>query len=367
MDKNKIEKTRIAYLDNIRSLVIFLVIAVHSAVTYSGIGGWYYVENSPDQLSLIQIIFFGFHNSFLQAWIMGILFFISAYLASKALVKYGPFNFIKERFFRLGIPLLLFVVFITPTIIFILPGDNFKNIWLNYATGPLWFVFVLLIFCIVYTFIKKLSVYSIVIFKINSIHIISTIVIIGIIAFLVRLIFPIGTIYMNLQFCFFASYIIMFIAGMIIGENNLLDELFNLKNKKWLIYSLTIGIPLWAFIMLFGGALEGKEYYNGGFNWQSFLYAIWESLTAIGFSIGVISLFKEKVNISNKFTDLVMDNAFGIYFLHSPILISVSLIFKNWIIFPIVKYFIILLITFFTCLLFSYLIRKIKPIEMVLK
>ena len=35
------QKNRFAYLDNVRSLVIFLVVAMHSAVTYSGMGGWY--------------------------------------------------------------------------------------------------------------------------------------------------------------------------------------------------------------------------------------------------------------------------------------------------------------------------------------
>lgn len=367
-NKNKEKQNiRFAYLDNIRSLVIFLVIATHSAVTYSGFGGWYYIENHPDQLSVIETLFFGFHNSFLQAWIMGILFFISAYLSTKSLEKHGSLNFIKERCFRLGVPLIIFVAVITPIIIFILPGDNSKNIWLNYATGPLWFVKVLLVFCLIYVLFKKCFTNSIKIQEIHTIYIVLTILITGIIAFFIRLVFPIGTSYMNLQFCFFASYIVMFIAGIIIGENNILDKIFCEKNIKWLIYSLLIGIPLWAFIMLFGGALEGKTYYNGGFNWQSCLYALWESLIAIGFSIGLISFFKKSVNINNKFTSLVRDNAFGIYFFHSPIIIIVSLLLTYWEINLIIKYVIVTLVTFIICLTFSFLIRKIKPIGILLK
>ena len=364
---NEISKNRFAYLDNIRSLVIFLVLAVHSSVTYSGFGGWYYREIYPDQLSIIETIFFGFHNSFLQSWIMGILFFISAFLAAKSLARHGTINFIKERCFRLGVPLILFVVVITPIIILILPGNNSDIIWLNYATGPLWFVEVLLIFCIIYALLKKCFSNSVKIQEVSAIHIIFTIFVIGIIAFFVRLVFPIGAIYMNLQFCFFTSYIVMFIAGIIIGENNLFDKIFCEKNIKWLIYSVVIGIPLWAFIMLFGGALDGKEYYNGGFYWQSFAYALWESFIAIGFSIGLISLFRKKVNIINKFTGLVRDNAFGIYFFHPPIMIAISLLLRNWKIVSIIKYSIVTIITFSICLLFSFLIRKIKPIGILLK
>ena len=93
---------RLSYLDNIRSLVIVFVIVVHSAVTYSGFGSWYYVESFPEQLSVFEMIFFGFLQSFLQAWDMGLLFFIAGLFASMALEKRGSFAFIKERTFRLG-------------------------------------------------------------------------------------------------------------------------------------------------------------------------------------------------------------------------------------------------------------------------
>jgi uncharacterized membrane protein YcfT len=95
-------KTRFAYLDNVRSFVIFLVIAMHSAVTYSGMGGWYYIEGSADKLSMLEFILFGFFQSFGQAWFMGILFFISTFLATKSLARRGIPGFIKERLFGLA-------------------------------------------------------------------------------------------------------------------------------------------------------------------------------------------------------------------------------------------------------------------------
>ena len=376
-------KARFVYLDNIRSLVIILVIVVHTAVTYSGIGGWYYREISPENLSALEMTFFGFLISFIQAWSMGLLFFISAFLATKSLNKRGTFFFIKERLFRLGLPLLIFLFIIYPFLWFFLLGNNPENtfsenyiryiidfLWIDidgYASGPLWFVKTLLFFCVIYAIVKKCISKPKKIDSINVIMIILTIVFIGIIAFFVRLIFPIGTSYFNLQLCFFTSYIVLFIAGIIIGENNLLEKLTDKKNIKWLTLTFIIGIPLWAFIMIFGGGIEGKTYYNGGLNWQSFLYALWESFTAVGFSIGIISLFKEKVNIDNKFTQIMRDNAFGIYVFHSPILIAISLVFRYLYLSPILKFAIIAIITFFVCLLFSFFIRKIKPIGLLFK
>jgi len=375
---NTIQKNRFVYLDNIRSLVVFLVLAVHSAVTYSGFGGWYYIEGSPEELSIFEMGFFGLFQSFLQAWIMGVLFFISAYLATKALEKRGSFCFLMERFFRLGLPLLAFMFIVSPFMLFIILGnyhennliENYiqyiKNLWWIGATGPLWYVQTLLIFCTFYVIFKKFS-NIIKVIKINSFGIIFTIILTGIIAFLIRLVFPIGSSFYNLQFGYFSSYIVMFIAGIIVGENNLLDGITNEKNINWLKYSLIAGIPLWAIIMVFGGALEGRMDFEGGFNWQSFAFSTWEALTAIGFSIGIIVLFKKKVNIDNKITGLIRDNSFSIYFFHAPIMVTISLILKNWMINPLLKFLIVLLLTYIATLIFSHCLRKVKPMRILFK
>lgn len=373
------KKNRFAYLDIIRSLVIILVIAMHSAVTYSGFGSWYYTEGSPEKLSVFGMAFFGFFQSFLQAWSMGILFFISGFLAVKSLVKHGSEKFIKERLFRLGLPLLIYVFLISPFIYFVMLGNYSENSladnyilfiihfgWLN-ATGPLWFVEVLLLFCIIYTIVKKCIPALIKIQNFNSTNIILIILFTGIISFFVRLIFPIGSSFYNLQFSYFTSYIVLFIVGILIGENNLLENITNEKNIKWLKLTLIIGIPFWSIIMLFGGALEGKMYFNGGFCWQSFAFALWESFTAIGFSLGLISFFKKNADVDNNFTRLIADNAFGIYFFHAPLLIAVSIMLRGLALNPLLKFIIVTILASGICLIFSFFVRKVKPIKILLK
>jgi len=381
MDNNIKEspKTRFAYIDNVRSLVIILVITMHSAVTYSGIGDWYYKEGSLENLSVFGMVFFAFLQSFLQAWIMGLLFFISAFLATKSLAKRTSLGFIKERLFRLGLPLLIYVFIISPFVYFILLGiqpentfiENYlqfiNSFWWLSSTGPLWFVQVLLLFCIVYTIVKKLVPKPIKINETTTANIISIILLIGVVAFFVRIKFPMGTNFLNLQFSYFTSYIVMFVSGILIGENDLLEKITDAKNLKWLKWTLIIGVPLWVATLIVGGALEGKEYFNGGFYWQSFAFALWESLTAIGFSIGLLAFFKNKANWDNKFTRVMRDNGFGIYFFHAPILISVSLILKHLVLNPIFKFLMVTILASIISLIFSFLVRKIKPVGVLLK
>lgn len=376
---NNSTKIRFACLDNVRSLVIFLVIAMHSAVTYSGDGGWYYKEGTAGTLPVLETVVFGLFQSFLQAWFMGALFFISAFLATKSLKKRGSTQFLKERFFRLGIPLLLYIFLISPFIYFVLMKYGSGNImakyihfltdveWVLSSTGPLWFVEALLLFCILYVVIRKFFPNKETIHTFNTKSIISAIVITGIVAFLIRLLFPLGTNFYNLQFGYFGSYIALFIIGIIVGENNLFEYITREQNIKWFKITLIAGPIVWFAIMLLGGATEGNRDFSGGFHWQSLAFALWEAFVAIGFSIGIIAFFKKQVNINTQFTGLVAKNSFGIYFFHAPILIAISLLLKQWTIDPLLKFVIVTIIAFFVTLVFTFLVRKIKFMRILLK
>ncbi len=49
------EKTRLYFVDNLRVLLITLVIMVYLSVTYGGVCGWYYYDDEPDQISGIVL------------------------------------------------------------------------------------------------------------------------------------------------------------------------------------------------------------------------------------------------------------------------------------------------------------------------
>jgi len=65
---------RLAWVDNLRIMVIITVVFLHSAVTYSGLGGWYYKEN--DGVDMLSMIFFAFFQTFTQAYFMSLLFMV---------------------------------------------------------------------------------------------------------------------------------------------------------------------------------------------------------------------------------------------------------------------------------------------------
>ena len=80
---------RLVFIDNLRWVMIVLVITMHAAVTYSNMGRWYYTEEAP--LSLGSRLFFATYQVWLQAFFMGFLFFIAGYFVPPAFDRKAPY------------------------------------------------------------------------------------------------------------------------------------------------------------------------------------------------------------------------------------------------------------------------------------
>jgi peptidoglycan/LPS O-acetylase OafA/YrhL len=375
---------RLGYLDNLRSLVIFLVVVMHSNVTYSGIGSWYYTEGNPASLDMLSRILFGLYGSFTQAWFMGILFFLAAFFAARSLAKRGPAAFVRERLFRLGVPLLIYMFVIDPFIrYFIMNYGNVREhfnvlrFYLDYlgsfrwigSTGPLWFVEALLLFSLPYAAWRAIRPPA----KTPGepprvMTVILIIVATGLGAFSIRLFQPIGTSVANLQLCYFASYIALFLLGLHAGERRWLENFPEKQGLTWFTVVLGAGLILWCLIIVGSGAARGELLLTGGLNWQSFVYAYWEAFVAVGFSLGLIAFFRKYLNVENRFTKLLAANSFAIYMFHAPILITISLLVRPWHGAPLLKHVAVAPLAFAATLAVSFLIlRRIPGLRAVLK
>lgn len=315
---------------------------------------------------------------------MGILFFLAAFFAARSLAKRGPAAFAKERLFRLGVPLLIYMFVIDPFIgYFIMNYGNIREhsnvlrFYLDYlgsfrwigSTGPLWFVEALLLFSLPYAAWRAVRRPA----KTPGepprvMTVILIIVATGLGAFSIRLFQPIGTSVANLQLCFFASYIALFLLGLHAGERRWLENFPEKQGLAWFTVVLGAGLVLWLVIMIGGGAARGKILFTGGLNWQSFVYAFWEAFVAIGFSLGMIAFFRKYLNVDNRFTRLLRANSFAIYMFHAPILITISLLVRPWHGAPLLKHVAVAPLAFTATLALSFLVlRRIPGLRAVLK
>ena len=94
--------------------MIIFVVMTHAAVTYSNLGMWYYIE--PAKPDIVSLAFFGIYQSFTQAYSMGLLFLIAGYFVPGSFDRKGFSKFLSDRAMRLGIPTLIYMLFINTTI-----------------------------------------------------------------------------------------------------------------------------------------------------------------------------------------------------------------------------------------------------------
>ncbi|MDA4119168.1 MAG: acyltransferase family protein, partial [Thaumarchaeota archaeon] len=105
---------RLLYIDNLRLMIMAFVVMHHLGVTYSGFGSWYYIEGTS--LDTLSTVWFAFYLSFQQAYFLGLLFMIAGYFVGGSYDRRGLGRFAGERFKRLVIPTLIYMVAIDPFI-----------------------------------------------------------------------------------------------------------------------------------------------------------------------------------------------------------------------------------------------------------
>jgi hypothetical protein len=386
-------RPRLDWIDNLRWLVIVMVVLVHVCATYSGLGSWYYHEEARLDVAS-QLVFYAY-EIFSQSFFMGFLFLLAGYFVPSAYDRKGAGRFVVDRLVRLGVPTAVFMLVLHPLTelikkAFLEPplrladvsaffGWYVGNLQFFRQSGPLWFALALLVFCLVYAGARRLAEA----FgprqagqrsaqrpgrleRAAPTHgtLIALIGLLAAASYLVRLVQPVGTSWYNMQLCFFPQYVILFLIGLWSRRSGFLSSVPYGFGIRWFRLALAAGIPAWASLMVAGGALSGNEAaYAGGLHWQAAAYALWEAFFCVGISLGLIVLHRERVNLRGRFTGFLADNNFGVYVFHTPILVAVSLALRTQAAQPLAKALLVAALVLPACFLVAALVRRLPGLR----
>jgi hypothetical protein len=362
--------------------MIMLVLSMHAAVTYSGHGSWYYKETA--QLGTAQDVIFLTYQVFLQSFFMGFLFFIAGYFVPGAYDKKGAGRFLRDRAYRLGLPSLLFIFVIQPVACYYAAGvwDTDQGFWGAYqryilhgrflsGTGPLWFCVALLFFCLVYAgwraFLRPAARPVRPTPFPRAILVAGFIGLITIATFLVRIPWPNGTSFYNMQFCYFSQYIAFFIAGTLAYRHSWLSTLPAAVSKRWGFIGRVGGLTIWFTLIALN--IHAKTYapFDGGWHWQSLSMCLLESLAGTGISLGLLGLFREKFNRQGRWAVFFSASAFAVYVFHTPILIWITRLLTDLHWLPLLKFFLATILSIIaTYILSAFVFRKIPLLKNIL-
>jgi hypothetical protein len=393
-------KTRLLYLDNLRTAAITLVVLGHVAVSYGAVGDWYLHgegQTSPVALVLmLPLIAIG------AAFMMGLLFMIAGYFTPRSYDRKGSGGFLADRFKRLGIPLLLFAVVINPLIEYLVMkhAGTFQGSYWSFVPpyirnldtagfGVTWFLEALLIFCVLYAVWRLLtqsrqrgirsdqsgtaaltagepsqqsnrdavpSNRMIALFAL----------VLGLVTFLVRIWAPVNKYFEpeHLEFAHFPQYLALFIVGIVAYRRNWLATFPDTQARLWRWVALICVLTL-PFLAVASGALTGQldERGAGGLNWLSLAYSVWEGFTCLAMVITVLVWFRKRFNHQGRVVRAMSEASFAVYVLHPIIVVPLALALSGVSVNPTLMFLLAAPLAVALCYLIGYYFRKLPLVR----
>jgi hypothetical protein len=281
-----------------------------------------------------------------QAYFMGFFFLLAGYFTPGSLERKGYAKFIGDRFLRLGIPLLVFAVILSPFTDGLVAASRGLSIWGTFiyywqhrifGNGPLWFAQALLIFSLGYcvwraVFGGRLS---------NSDRTTKPVPVywwwllsalaVGAVALGIRQIVPTGVNVFGLQLGYFSSYIFLFSIGIPAWRYDWLRQL-EWKNVRAWVVALIVAWPCLPIGIAIANAQygPGKASFGGGLSWPSLLYAFWEPFVAWGLISAWLLFFRSRMNQPSQFWSWINRRAYAVYIIHPPVLVGIAVFLHVW-------------------------------------
>lgn len=342
----KEQEQRLYYLDNLRILFATLIISVHVALAYAPNIWWFFKSKSESSLLLM-------YYQIIATISVGEFFLIAAYFIPLSYDKNGAAKFLKRRCKMYLVPLILGLFLIILPLhyfyhinfrhngynnffdyaknIFLGIGqkpptwyDKWLNVWPDLKFAHLWFLEHLLVYSLMYTLIRKIRKNTLIknnknTMPLSSSKLLMYIGIMSIVTFIVRIWYHIdfwsgflGII--QVEYANLPKYIMFVYIGMSAYRLKWFSTFSKSQGKKWLMLGITL------LILAFIG--KGKFTFilaEGGLNFESFIWSIWDCLMCMALNIGFVVFFRESLNITSPFLKLLAQNTFGVYIFHVPV------------------------------------------------
>jgi glucans biosynthesis protein C len=397
------ETGRLYFLDNLRIALTVLVIAHHVGQAYGPTGGSWPIQEAARAPILGP--FFTVNRSFF----MSLFFLISGYLMVMSYDRSRPVAFVKSRLLRLGVPLLAFFFLVIPlqqylchwadgtlgTMSFreyyhnayfghgVRPAD-WKGNWPEMSFLHLWYVEHLLIVSLCYAvlrtvwnrlpvarrlsagertnpevgdaaWVKLPGVGTILVFAL----------VLAVASATIRTWYPIdkwiGFLgFIQVAFADVPRDLSFFILGVIAYRRRWFLGLSSKTGRAWLLIGLTLAVLWYAY------ALGLRQIVPISRNAMGIVYPIWEAILCCGLCIGLLFLFREKLNRQNRWTRAMADGQYAAYLFHFPIVVVIQYMIASAALSPFSKFLFVTVTAVPLTFLFAHTIRRPTLLRRVL-
>jgi len=340
---------RLYFMDNLRVALTVLIVLQHSSFAYAA-GSWWYFSDSQQEPLLAS--FFIVNRSFR----MSLFFLIAGYFMPFVFDRKGPEQYLKDRFRRLGLPILFFLFFVFPPLMYfyylnfrsypfidfpsyywhIYWGFDYQHapdwsgpVWPDRQLGHLWFIQMLLIYAVGYTGWRWLRD-KLPLPRLSNplpqpgLLLLPVLLAIAGLSYWVRLYDPIYQwhAYFNtfqLQPADVPRDLACFILGVLAYRNNWLLTMPTRIGYSW----LAVGVA--GALTFIGFDLSGHSFFSmGGDSFNGVIYPIWETFTCFGLCLGLPTLFREYLDFQTPFMGRLSLASYGVYLFHLPMVVALQ-------------------------------------------
>jgi glucan biosynthesis protein C len=326
-----------AYLDNLKILLVIGVIAMHAVITYGFDGSWYLESYDVMAGAVVDALTVVLGTGWLFG--LGLFFLIAGRLSAPSLERKGSRRFAADRLVRLGIPVVAYTLLISPVLEYVQYRESEngagtfwpfvrEQVW-SFAPGPTWFLEALLVFSLGYAALRVLrrDTRPPSRERLRGRQVAAVALAIAVTSFTAHLAFPIGSEQFHVQLGMFPQYVILFALGAAAGRRGWLETLSPRLERRCGVAGAIAALALLVALVA-GGFFEGdaaQDRFAGGWHWQAAAFPLAEGVIATCVSLWAIGFFQRRVNHLRPPARLMAPHAYGAYILHPPVIVGLAL------------------------------------------
>lgn len=368
---------RINFLDNLRTLLIFLVVMLHSGLVYEHV-----LENSWIVVDSVKCNPIGLIRMYLDLFIMFSIFFISGYFIRYSAQSKKTGAYLLSKFKRILLPWLVAVLTLIPAykFIFLYSRGMPQEEWFSYfhffqragsdlsiySNNPtqnwLWFLPVLFLFQVIYAGLSKLNLLKFTI----SVHTgVIALFIIGVVSSVVISSFGLTGWTHNKLIDFQNERLLIYFMSFMLGAlcNKLKVFESEKNNRLYIIVNVVLTLALsiftaFALNLFFNIITPDRNHFFISEMADRIVYYSTAILSMLSFLYILIHVFRFFFNKTNELMMVLNRNSYSVYIIHTVVLGLLALILLPVAIPAFFKYLILTISTFILSNMIIYSYRK---------
>ena len=192
----------------------------------------------------------------------------------------------------------------------------------------------------------------------------------ALVSYLVRIVVPIGKSVSEFPtLAYLPQYLSFFVLGTVASRHDWFRTLPRSMGVVGFVSAVVAGVllfPLASSGRLFSLELAALTNAFGNGHWQSAVYALFDSIFAVGMCLGFITLFRRFFSEESRFGRFLSQHSYAVYVIHIPIVVFLAYALRGIALGNILKFGLASVIVVPTCFAVAYIVRKIPGVSRVL-